>query len=54
MEDITDTEYAYAKIVCKDFETKNLGQYHELYAQSDTLLLGNVFKNFLNICLKIY
>ena len=26
MEDITDTDYANAKKVCKDFETKNLGE----------------------------
>ena len=25
MEDITDTDYTHAKIVCKDFEIKNLG-----------------------------
>ena len=31
MEDITDADYAHAKRVCKDFETKNLGEYHDLY-----------------------
>ena len=35
MEDITDTDYALAKRVCKDFEIKNLGEYHDLYVQSD-------------------
>ena len=41
---------------CKDFEIKNLGEYHDLYLQSDTFLLGNadVFDNFQNMCLKIY
>ena len=38
MEDITDTDYAHAKRVCKDSEIRNLGQYHDLYVQSDTLL----------------
>ena len=28
MEDITDADYAHAKRVCKDFEIKNLEQYH--------------------------
>ena len=37
MEDITDTDYAHTKRVCKDFEIKNLGEYHDLYVQSDTL-----------------
>ena len=29
MEDITDTDYAHAKRVCKYFEIKNLGEYHD-------------------------
>ena len=31
MEDITDGDYMHAKRVCKDFEIKNLGEYHDLY-----------------------
>ena len=31
MEDITDAEYTHAKRACKDFEIKNLGEYHDLY-----------------------
>ena len=54
MEDITDADYAYAKRVCKDFGIKSLVEYHDLYAQSDTLLLADVFENFRNMCLEIY
>ena len=46
MEGITDVDYADTKIVCKDFEIKNLGEYHDLYVQSNTLLLADVFENF--------
>ena len=49
MEGVTDADYAHAKRVCKDFETKNLGEYHELYVQSDTLLLIDVFENSRNM-----
>ena len=49
MEDITDADYVHAKIVCKDFEIKNLGEYHDLHVQSDALLLATVFENFRNI-----
>ena len=28
MEDITDADYVHAKRVCKDFEIKNLEEYH--------------------------
>ena len=53
MEDI-DADYAHAKRVCKDFEIKNLGEYHDLYVQSDTLLLADVSENFRNMCIAIY
>ena len=48
MEDTTDADYVHPKRVCKDFEIKNLGEYHNLYVQSDTLLLADVFENFQN------
>ena len=54
MEDITDADYTQAKGVCEDFEIKNLGECNDLYVQSDTLLLADVFENFRNMCLKIY
>ena len=54
MEDITDTYYVHAKRVCSNFEIKNLGVYHDLYIQSNILLLPDVFENFRNMCLKIY
>ena len=54
MEDITDTDYVHAKRVCKNFEIKNLGEYHDLYVQSDTLLLDDVFENFRNMFVEIY
>ena len=54
MEDITDADYAHAKRVCKDFEIKSLGEYHDLYVQSNTLLLADVFENFRNMCINIY
>ena len=42
MGDITDAGYAQAKKFCKDFEIKNLGEYQDLYVQSDTLLLADI------------
>ena len=42
------------KTVSKNFEIKNLGEYHNLYVQSDTLLLADVFETFQNKCIEIY
>ena len=49
IEDIIDAEYIHAKRNCKDFEVKNLGEYHDLYLESDIFLL-DVFENFRKMC----
>ena len=36
------------------FEINNIGDYHDLYVQSDTLLLADVYENFRNMCLEKY
>ena len=46
MEDITDADDIHGKRVFKIFNNKNLGDYHDLYAQSGILLLSDVFENF--------
>ena len=53
-EDITGIDYRHAKTVFKILNNKNLGDYHDLYAQSDTLLLADVFENFRNKCIEIH
>ena len=35
-------------------ELKSLGDYYDLYAQSDTLMLADVFENFRNKCTGTY
>ena len=54
IEHIRDVDYRHANNVFKKFGLKNLGEYHELYVQSDTLLLADVFENFRNMCIKAY
>ena len=54
MEDITNAEYMHARRVCKDFEVKNSGEYHNLYLKNDTSLLADVFENLRKICLQNY
>ena len=54
LEDITKTDYAHANNVFKKFNINNLGEYHDLYLRSDTLLLADIFENFRQSCLKNY
>ena len=50
-EDIPDIDWGHTKRVFKDFKIKNVCEYHDLYVQSDTLLLADEFNNFENMCL---
>ena len=53
-EGITDEDYVHAQKVWDVFEIKILGEYHDLYAQSDTILLAEVYENFRDKCIEIY
>ena len=54
MENIDDIDYRHGNNVFERFKLKYLGEYHDLYVQSDTLLLADVFENFRNTCLEVY
>ena len=54
LENITEVDYIHAKNVFKTFKLNNLGDYHDLYVRSDTLLLADIFENFRNACLSNY
>ena len=45
VEKITDANYTDDERVCKSYEIKKLGEYHDLFVQSDTLLLAESFRN---------
>ena len=36
------------------FKTKDMSENYDLYVQSDTLLLADVFENFRDKCIEIY
>ena len=54
MENIDNIDYRHGNNVFKRFKLKNLGEYHDLYLQSDTLLLADVFENCRKACIKVY
>ena len=54
LENISEIHYAHANNVFKKFNINNLGEYHDLYVRSDTLLLADIFENFRQSCLENY
>ena len=53
-ENITEAYYMHVKRVCKGFEIKYLGEYHDLHLKSDVLLLADIIESFRKMCLKCY
>ena len=51
---ISDKNYKHVWKVWITFKMKIFKEYHELYNKTDVLLLADVFKNFRDLCLKIY
>ena len=53
-QNIEQKEYDRAKHIWKHFNIKDLGEYHDLYLQTDVFLLTDVFENFRTKCLEDY
>ena len=53
LEDISDKDYSNAQKVFEEFCTE-IGDYHDLFVQYDTLLLADVFEKFRDTCIDIY
>ena len=51
---ISDADYEHAKKVWEAYECETLGNYHDLYIATDTLLLADVFENFRKTYLNHY
>ena len=51
---ITRNAYDHAQKVWDVFNCANLGDYHDLYLKTDTLLLADVFQQFRTKCFEVY
>ena len=54
MTNVSKDDYEHALRVWKEFGIHNLGDYHNLYLQTDVILLANVFEAFRDTCLEHY
>ena len=54
MSKVSELDYAHAKKVWRKFEMENLGDYHDLYLETDVLLLCSVFESFRDTCMSYY
>ena len=52
--DITNKEFDEAVSIYNAFSCKTLGDYHDVYLQTDVLLLVDIFENFRRVCIKVY
>ena len=51
---ISEEDYTFVYKLWVTFQLKNLGELHDLYMETDTLLLSNVFQNYRKVILKHY
>ena len=52
MSGVSDKEYEHACKVWNEFGIKNMGEYHDLYLKTDTILLANIFESFRSVRMK--
>ena len=54
LRNISKEDIKHAQNVWNTFNIKNIGEYHDLYVQSDTTQLADTFEQFRTVCLKEY
>ena len=54
MKGVSSEDYEHACKVWREFKINNLGEYHDLYIKTDTILLANVFEALREVCLRNY
>ena len=51
---VSDKEYLRCIKIWNEFDTKNMGDYHDHYLKKDVLFSADVLEKFINTCLKFY
>ena len=53
-EGISDEDHSHVQKVWEEFNCKTFRDYHNVYNESDVLILADVFENFRDVCMKHY
>ena len=54
MSGISEKDHSHTCKVWNEFDLKNMGDYHDLYLETDVILLANVFESFRKVYLDNY
>ena len=54
MSGVSNHDYKHPRRVSREFDLKDLGEYHDLCLKTDVILLANVFEAFRKVCLDNY
>ena len=54
MSGISEKDHSHACKVWNEFGLKNMGDYHDLYLETDVILLANISESFRKVCLDNY
>ena len=54
MSGISEKDHSLSCKVWNEFGLKNMGDYHDLYLETDVILLANAFESFRKVCLDNY
>ena len=54
MSGISEEDYQHTMKVWNEFKLKTMGDYHDLYLETDTILLADVFESFRKVCIDNY
>ena len=53
-EHISDDDYNFIHDLWNTFGLKNMGELHDLYMETDVVLLADIFENFRDVSIKNY